>query len=363
MDIAKRITGISTPIFGVSWYPKMQERNIAIKLIIFLEDRRVLYNPVKDENFEYVIASVLKIRERLTRDMELLDRSSELMVLLTEMRRTCRKFLDVNQKYKFDFPLKNKEERNNFEKYLQSIMIFRENFGRYIALLSIKYGIDLAYELQSILPKTPIEKKLSTEKTIDFPLKEYIIDGKHIILRGIFKRSGMFEAPGNIIVKGSIECDTAFSARGDVIATSDSYTRSLGVEGNLIILGKYENWKEDGYINVKKNILVAEFKTLGGLDLKCGGNLIVAGDLDVDYAEINGNLIVGGNINDEIIGYYGNIVGPTKIDVKGSKYIDRMYRPIILDKFYEIGRLLINQSDKELPKLDHLIENFLELFE
>lgn len=44
-EIRERLTGISCPIFGVSWNPSETERTKAIKIIRFLEDRRVLYNP------------------------------------------------------------------------------------------------------------------------------------------------------------------------------------------------------------------------------------------------------------------------------------------------------------------------------
>ena len=44
-EIAKRITGFSTPIFGVSWNPDNTERDIARKVILYLQDRRVLHTP------------------------------------------------------------------------------------------------------------------------------------------------------------------------------------------------------------------------------------------------------------------------------------------------------------------------------
>jgi hypothetical protein len=36
--LAKRITGISLPVFGVSWNPPMPERDIVRETFIFLED-------------------------------------------------------------------------------------------------------------------------------------------------------------------------------------------------------------------------------------------------------------------------------------------------------------------------------------
>ena len=42
-DIARRITGISTPVFGVSWTPPESKRDVVRRLVAFLEDRRALY--------------------------------------------------------------------------------------------------------------------------------------------------------------------------------------------------------------------------------------------------------------------------------------------------------------------------------
>jgi hypothetical protein len=42
-QIAKRLTGISTPIGGISWTPPVDERDVAKKLLVFLEDRRALF--------------------------------------------------------------------------------------------------------------------------------------------------------------------------------------------------------------------------------------------------------------------------------------------------------------------------------
>ena len=40
-ELLNRLTGISCPVFGVSWNPVDTERSIARRIIIFLEPRRV----------------------------------------------------------------------------------------------------------------------------------------------------------------------------------------------------------------------------------------------------------------------------------------------------------------------------------
>ena len=48
-EIANRLTGISTPFGGASWQPAEMEIAAARRVIAFLEDRRVLYEPSEME--------------------------------------------------------------------------------------------------------------------------------------------------------------------------------------------------------------------------------------------------------------------------------------------------------------------------
>lgn len=47
--IASRLTGTSTPIGGISWIPPVNEKDNAGRLLVFLEDRRALYEPYNME--------------------------------------------------------------------------------------------------------------------------------------------------------------------------------------------------------------------------------------------------------------------------------------------------------------------------
>ncbi|MDD2362114.1 MAG: hypothetical protein PHH84_04035 [Oscillospiraceae bacterium] len=60
-ELANRLTGISCPVFGVSWNPADTQRSIARKIIIFLEARRVLFGDYGDEALCQCIESVTKI--------------------------------------------------------------------------------------------------------------------------------------------------------------------------------------------------------------------------------------------------------------------------------------------------------------
>ena len=65
-EIAGRITGFSTPIFGISWTPPQVDVEIARGVLIYLEDRRVLHVPHDIELPDYAVQSVFDIRRFLT---------------------------------------------------------------------------------------------------------------------------------------------------------------------------------------------------------------------------------------------------------------------------------------------------------
>ena len=96
-EAANRLTGISTPVFGVSWEPLKSEVAVAARVLTFLADRRVLYNPSELELPEQRVTSVIEIRHFLTDELGELDAKSDLAATLRAMRAACRKFLDTTQ--------------------------------------------------------------------------------------------------------------------------------------------------------------------------------------------------------------------------------------------------------------------------
>jgi len=160
-DLVKHITGFSTPIFGVSWNPPEPEREKIRQLIVFLEDRRALYNPYNMETVRWVDESVLKIREELTERLQQLGEESKAAPSLRVMRAACRQYLD-----KLELLKKLNSYRGNINKldianlddvyrdmnFESSLGELRTIFGIHIARLCAMYGIDLEGRLISILP-------------------------------------------------------------------------------------------------------------------------------------------------------------------------------------------------------------------
>ena len=75
-EIANRLTGISTPLGGVSWQPNDLEVSAARRVIAFLEDRRVLYAPDELDVPFHCVHQVLEIRHFLSSELGKLDTKS-----------------------------------------------------------------------------------------------------------------------------------------------------------------------------------------------------------------------------------------------------------------------------------------------
>jgi hypothetical protein len=145
-QIAKSLTGFSTPFFGVSWNPPETDRDIVRKLIIFLEDRRALYNPYDIETPMFVDQSLIEIRKELTNILQRTGNNPDIYPHLRAMRAACRKYLnEVSNQPRPRFHYRE------FETFA-ALGELRALFGIHIAQLAVKYGIDIEEELASILP-------------------------------------------------------------------------------------------------------------------------------------------------------------------------------------------------------------------
>lgn len=154
IDIKERLTGISCPFFGISWNPSESERKVAQKVIRFLEDRRVLYNPSELESPRYCIESVCRIREYLTSEMQQINSDSNLFSYMKAMRIACRKFLNRCSS-KDDSFLDEARYNGNFSSWVfgSALGEMRGTFGNMVAQISAAYGIDIEDDLATIIPE------------------------------------------------------------------------------------------------------------------------------------------------------------------------------------------------------------------
>lgn len=150
-EIANRLTGFSTPIFGVSWNPPEPERAVARRVLAFLEDRRVLYNPYHIEIDDQVTGSVLEIRRFLTPEIGALDTDSGLAGHLRAIRAACRKYLDDTGPSSRRLKALQQWRGFGFDFFLE-LGELRATVGKHVAAIAVMYGLDVEGDLADVLP-------------------------------------------------------------------------------------------------------------------------------------------------------------------------------------------------------------------
>jgi hypothetical protein len=150
-DLARRITGFSTPIFGVSWNPPPAERDTVRSFLTFLEDRRVLFHPYTLEVESDAARSVQAIRQSCTGALAALDDQSQAIGAIRAIRAACRRFSDEPRA---DFrnlcgSLRHFDDRAGF---FTALGDWRAAVGAQLAILAVLYQIELEAELASIIP-------------------------------------------------------------------------------------------------------------------------------------------------------------------------------------------------------------------
>ena len=150
-EIRSRITGLSCPIFGVSWNPPESDRQVATRVVTFLEDRRVLFEPSQVEVPHYCVESVLQIRQYLTHELQGLDRDAPLSESFRALRAACRKFLGtvgpIDDTHRYG-PIGSSYQDWVF---IAALGELRGTFGTHLATLATSYGLDIEDQLAVIL--------------------------------------------------------------------------------------------------------------------------------------------------------------------------------------------------------------------
>jgi hypothetical protein len=154
-EIATRLTGFSTPVFGVSWCPPEAEVATARRVLAFLEDRRVLFNPYQLEVADQCVQSVVDIRRFLTTEIGHLPEDSQLGEHLRGIRAACRRFLD-------ETPTESRRVRHSwigpFESdFFLALGELRSTIGIHIAAVAAMHGLAVEGQLAETLPSTDDE--------------------------------------------------------------------------------------------------------------------------------------------------------------------------------------------------------------
>ena len=128
----RRITGISTPVGGISWTPSMSERKTIYNFWQTLADRRILYESKCKVPCEQMVTSVEAIRNMITSTLKELSPESSIRSLLEEMRTACHEFQMYLEEV---FQSKSDEEKvacgSEFNESISELReVFRKNIGK-----------------------------------------------------------------------------------------------------------------------------------------------------------------------------------------------------------------------------------------
>lgn len=156
-EIVRRLSGFSTPFGGVSWEAPEAGAAVARRVIRFLEDRRVLYNPSELEQPDHCVESVLGIWRFLTSELGNLA-DQDLAAQLSAMRAACRKFLD-RLRHPDGHPLSIPTGmfHGGYSEWVFTTALgeLRGVIGVLVAELAAKYHLDVEGQLATILPDDP----------------------------------------------------------------------------------------------------------------------------------------------------------------------------------------------------------------
>lgn len=154
-ETARHITGISTPFGGVQWSdPGPPQRELVRRLIVALEDRRVLYNPMQLEVRSQVDYSIHQIRAACTEALQHLGEGEFGALPIRAIREACRRYHDdANLDFPhMDFHAHDFRDHDATAGFFMALGAFRATVGYQVALLAAHYDFDVEGDLASVLP-------------------------------------------------------------------------------------------------------------------------------------------------------------------------------------------------------------------
>jgi hypothetical protein len=149
---ARRITGISTPFGGLSWGEAGPDDGATVRqFLVFLEDRRVLYNAMELEVVREVDHSIHQIREQCTKTLQALSPKAFGGTPIRIIRAAGRRFHD-DRNERFRFFDHGSSWREGSPGFFVALGAYRATVGQQVALLAAHYDIDIEGGLASLLP-------------------------------------------------------------------------------------------------------------------------------------------------------------------------------------------------------------------
>ncbi|MGH2920681.1 MAG: DUF6650 family protein [Gaiellaceae bacterium] len=155
----RRVSGVNTPVGGLSWRPSPSERDELRKLVVFLEDRRALFDPYNIEATALVEHSVQEIRAELTKVLQTIGETSRAGGPLRTMRTTCQRYLSRASAFRDEPPWHHRSrfyDGPRFDEadddFIMALGELRGVFGVCLGQIASIYEIEVHGQLAGLLP-------------------------------------------------------------------------------------------------------------------------------------------------------------------------------------------------------------------
>jgi hypothetical protein len=156
-----KVTGGSLPVVGggLSWAQPQGEKEVVRALVIDLEERRALYDPVQMEDEAHLNESIGQIRRWLSDALKALVDDSEAYRLVRHLRDACNAYLRLARD-----PMPGQAPRPHFWAALQAL---RESFRVTLAYIGRDGDLPQATDLAQKIPHD-----LGMQSPIGEPIRE-----------------------------------------------------------------------------------------------------------------------------------------------------------------------------------------------
>lgn len=151
-DLMHRITGFSVPGLGLQWVPPGNERELARTIVVFLENRRVLFVESEAESPHHATSSVIEIRNFLSDLIARCPEDSQVDRSARQMRASCIAF---HRGVATDPDILDHGVSSGHWAswvFLQSLGMLRAQIGTQIAILAARYQVNVEEHLVGIMP-------------------------------------------------------------------------------------------------------------------------------------------------------------------------------------------------------------------
>lgn len=145
-----RLTGVGGLGFSINWESSPGDREVARRVVNYLEDRRLLWGDRHGGDERHCIKSAIEIRQFLTGQISEPHVGKHLTASLKAMRGACRKFVEAGgmDGMKFGY------ECGSYEARLFGMALgdLRTSIGVQVDVIARKYDLEVEEELARILP-------------------------------------------------------------------------------------------------------------------------------------------------------------------------------------------------------------------